>query len=959
MDLFFITICIYKEANKLYYYNKMSIKVGFTNQNYTLNNIQNESTLLRLNSYNDSNIIILNSDNNTTSDVLITYKDKYQTGLKNNSFIIYDMYNNQNQITITSNNILFNNNLLIKNIVDINDSNVIINNSVIFNLTSNNFFKINYDKKQIFDFENSNLSICTNNLNIHNFNYDNLLLIDSSNVNFYNDLKIYNGKLYVKEIIGINGYLQLTNVKYNIAVTDSLTTTTSIGVKNNNLSSNSVLIDLYKNPNNTCNIIEAYTDYKTALYTVSNKGFIGIGTDNPIAALNIHKISSNTVIRYLGDAIGDTFILTNRANIGIGTSIPYGQLHIKRNDDLINENIRKTPMLNIEMNYDETLNNCNVISPIQTDAITINSIKMYSISENYNNQKITKFYLGTSAIQSYLTQNNIDNIIMPDMGIYQMNDIPILLSDNTNVNLVNTIIYPTNNNNYVLNFSNMIPDPQTIVNGINIYNYNILFQMMTKQTFNNGSYTDINKFTFYMFNNILINLTNNDRASLTFKFYIEMNINSIQFSYPYNYQIKSQYIVSPPDFINFIKNNNYVGSISSYGTLSLGSRSPSSNYLLYIPTNALINNLTVNSINTNQTNNTINFMNTNISNIQNLYCGSLSFNSYNVQNLITLNATITNINATNITLNQNTATFTPNNINYTTNFTLGNTATAKNTNNQTFCKITVNNTITPKVSINNFYSRNNGILITNEIANFNPCLEIQGANNAIPYININNSTNEYLFRLTKQSVGNNATTTNFQLATNMLTPSERSTYFTNNLYNPYIMQHIADYNTLSFGENDIICIDCKTIIDNTQKTNSSSKITIGIPYNVIKTNYIDRDYVKFFNDNIRIPSNNFMLNIFGNTKIADIDNNPMITAISSNSKIYTAINGNPDNINTLKVNGTIASDNIISDNIITSNLITSNLTVYNEIYMDLGGDLGIKGIKNLLQYLASIYPSNV
>jgi hypothetical protein len=73
-------------------------------------------------------------------------------------------------------------------------------------------------------------------------------------------------------------------------------------------------------------------------------------------------------------------------------------------------------------------------------------------------------------------------------------------------------------------------------------------------------------------------------------------------------------------------------------------------------------------------------------------------------------------------------------------------------------------------------------------------------------------------------------------------------------------------------------------------------------------------YPQYFNDEVKSANNKYMLNIFGNVKIADVNNNPMFTAITikqgDHNKIYTGINTDPDNVHTLNVNGVIKAQDI-------------------------------------------------
>ena len=60
----------------------MSINVGFLNPSYTLNKFNSIDNRLILNSYNNSNTILLNLEAGSYPDAVINYKDRYITSNK-------------------------------------------------------------------------------------------------------------------------------------------------------------------------------------------------------------------------------------------------------------------------------------------------------------------------------------------------------------------------------------------------------------------------------------------------------------------------------------------------------------------------------------------------------------------------------------------------------------------------------------------------------------------------------------------------------------------------------------------------------------------------------------------------------------------------------------------------------------------------------------------------------------
>ena len=54
----------------------MSINIGNLNSHYNLNKFNSTDNRIIINSYNDSNLILLNLENGTNNDAVINYKNK-------------------------------------------------------------------------------------------------------------------------------------------------------------------------------------------------------------------------------------------------------------------------------------------------------------------------------------------------------------------------------------------------------------------------------------------------------------------------------------------------------------------------------------------------------------------------------------------------------------------------------------------------------------------------------------------------------------------------------------------------------------------------------------------------------------------------------------------------------------------------------------------------------------------
>jgi len=959
----------------------MSIKVGYLNEKYTYNDIIRANEALTLNSFDNSNIILLNTEANTTSDIFINYKNHLITGLTtSNEYIFKDMQKNERWVSLSTSNIIMNKPVIInddlkaKDLLVTSNYTTFLNSNMIMTLMGqNDNFMIRNSNNELFTISsNTFVDIITNNMNIQDSSKNSLMNLNSSSMSLYNSLYINNGSLYVSEITGVNGgKVNLTNATYNSADIEKLTASKTLAV-NNLLSdtTDNVSLEIFKNLGikdiasiNTCNL-----NTVTNVLTINRNGLVGIGTKTPDASLTIKKVSNN-IINYSGDASGDVFNITKRGDIGIGTSNPAGQMHIKRNDDMfLNNEFRRSPMLNLDMMYDSSKNISNIYTTLNTTLkestdvsdlpfnikLYANTVTTSNLTDILNVNVNNTFYLINDTIYNGNTVQgniaNMSNIILPRSKRLDLPTAQQPFSTLANINITNSLIYPSSNTIQVLLDFNGVIDSA---------NYEISYSciMMTPTTFNSGGYNTVlgpgynaSNFTGYditrpntntytnKFNNTFYSL-NNKNYRCKIDFIIEKNLlydsTSRVVSYSFDYTTVKQEQLAAPNFMNLSYNNNFISSISPYGTLSLGTQVPNAlkqEYLLYAPGKGLMNTLKVNVIDTNSGNN-ISFSQKNLTDVNDLYCQNLQAQNLNMANIVltdmkTDSGSFKDLTASNLIFfkaNNDYMSFSNLNINFNTRCSIGNT---RDYGNPSCLKITVDNRIDANKYLGTYYENHNGILILNETSSVNPSLSIQTtAANATPYIHLNNSIGGYYFRVkTADNV------TNFQIATNNIAiPSLRNTYFQGNTTVPHIIQHTKEYNTLSFGENDFICLDCDTKnYDVTLNTESSTKVSIGVPFKLYGASISPEEHVKYFNDTIKQPANPYALNVFGNTKIANISDQPMITAITQNDKIYTAVNGHPDAVHQMRVYGSLCSSNmLIYNNLSTSNLISSNILSYN------------------------------
>ncbi len=959
----------------------MSIKVGYLNEKYTINDLQNENNTLTLNSFIDSNVILINHANNTCQDMYISYRDSFFTGVSSNTYIFQtkeeklQTINNSNITLYKPTYILAN--LQVKDILHTSNDGIYINSNLSINfVTPSDKFTVSdiltITSNHVVEYDISNMSMkCGAKSIMH---------IDNSIINMSNNVYVYNGTLYANKISGLNGVLDFENVTYGSTSVDNFKATQSLIIANALTDNIDVTpFQLYKKHGtanllsiNTCNMNNTITNR----FIINNNGQVGIGTQLPTASLTIANAQGSNIIDYIGTSSGDAFKLNNRGNVGIGTSAPNAHLHICRNDDLMNNEFRKNPMINIDMNFNPDSNISNLYTNYSLSVLTATNIAIHPytvISSNlaYELPEVSinnTFYLvnqGTNSLYSLL-DNNIYN--MPDIILSKAQTLilpipPIgnqpISSVAKSITLVNSIVYPASDTIHI----EPVGNPNYSIAGTPEYEVRYSFLMMSKGTHNNQGYINnqenpnYNADKFITVNNLLNKrvvysiLGYNITCSMDFlieKNYLQ-NGEFIPF-YTFDYTKITRVQLRAPDFWTISSNNSFVSSLSASGTLSLGTKVPinqTQEYLLYAPGKGLLNTLNINSLNTTQTNNNISVSNKNLVNVNRIECQSLqstdlSFDNIDITNLqgtklkmqegIFSNLTSSNIEF--YTLNNDYLNFSYKNAHFKTRCSIGN---SKELDNRNCMKITVdNNIVTTNTMFEStpFYSRHNGISVYNESNDINPCISIATINaNTTPYFHMSNGTSGYYFRIKKTLYNNNTvTTTNFQIVSDDFRNIARKNYYTNNNYDAHLFQHIKDYNLLTLGEQNIICIDTLNKSSmGLQNTNSSSKVAIGAPFGVMGS-YEDNDYPLFFNNEINKSENPYMLNIFGNVKIANIRNAPMFTAITNNNNIYTAINGEPDNINALRIFGDTATSNlIVYDGLNTSYIYASNLTIYNDM----------------------------
>lgn len=961
----------------------MSIKVGFVNDNYMYDNLHQDN-VLTLNSFTDSNIININHNANTTDDMLINYKNRIVTGIIGTSYVIDDIVNNSRLLQLNNSDINLNRNvsvdagLSVNNTLSVNSKSVSISSNVVINLDRPiGAFTISSNTYDIIKFNhNGNTTFASDDFMITNYNKSRIIMqVDNTNTNFYNDVYIRNKILYVDSIRPSEGSdrVNIFGATYTLGIIDNFKIEKNLSIIQRTQNERDTMpLEICKRYGNA-NIVNIYScnfdntrpiGFKSN-FIINKDGLIGVGNPLPDATLSIKTVSPN-IIFYTGNSSGDVFNMTQRGDIGIGTSIPRAQIDIRRNDDLTNENIRRTPMVNLDMQYNANLNYSNVYTNYSTSLSFAepsinpnNDMKLYLDSkESINGTILTvmnTFYLLNNEIIDKIV--NISNLILYNTGTENLSDPAQILTANPEIsaiNILNNLIYPSNNLMYV---KEMSYSPTPVIGNTRTYDFNI--RQMTSNTYyksepynnndflpSDGTFRNINTFT-KSYANIEVTLRFNFMFEKNFGLKTFVNYEQIP------YTILSKVLVPAPNFMHLTYNNNFISSLSPEGILSLGAPVPDTikdNCLLYTNKTIYTHTLNTQRIDTSLANSNISLTNKNLvdinkitsasADINKFYSSNLSFNSATGNNIYTRNGTYDNLLVSNLsyhTLENNYLSFTSSNSHFKNRVSVGQTDSTKELQNVTAVKITIDNKLNLYASSNNIITHRNGILVTNDATTGNPAITVQTINNStIPYLHIGNTESSYYFSLRKVQNLGSIGTNNMQLLNNNI-DTDRGRFFNDNNETPHILQHIQEYNLLTFGEQNTICIDTlNTRGSDSTFNNKIPKISIGIPYKSLGRNV--KDYPSYFIDTIKREDNPYMLNIFGNVCIKNINNHPIFavqsTTVNDNHNVCTSINGEPDTNYQLRVFG---------------NMSTSNLHIFEDMTMTIKGQQ-----RNLKQFLEKI-----
>ena len=364
--------------------NSASILISGSGGFQSTNTSDGSTNTIILNNYSEiSDLITLNNSNfySANSNVTINLDNKYQLGVINSNFQLFEYQKENNYlININNNDIFLRNSNIVNNVINtyrINNDNTHDNNVLIID---NDNCNINFSNYNYNFFINEN-----NEFNINNYHsadtdadaeQNKLFGISTNRVDINCDL--YVNKIFTKEIHSSDTD-SITITNYSIEQNDFVNT--SVGYKDYDESNNSVTPFIINNNNSnyyTSNLFEIkkkFTDESESIFKIDNYGYIYMGNSkyndkkSYISINNYNNLNFNSeldnYLSFSGDYYSDTFKINKYGNIIIGSNIStnYGILDINRNDNRVNLDINNSnninldkPLLNLNIEY-ETQNN--------------------------------------------------------------------------------------------------------------------------------------------------------------------------------------------------------------------------------------------------------------------------------------------------------------------------------------------------------------------------------------------------------------------------------------------------------------------------------------------------------------------------------------------------------------------------------------------------------------------------
>jgi hypothetical protein len=791
----------------------------------------------------DSILIDLIPSFSTTSEAYIKFGNFIKIGSSNANFVIQDIENNP-LLILNNNNIEFNQDIYI------NERIVIGNNTEISDTLAsfNNEFNIILNNCN-FIITNNNYDVVNISSNILNLQNENIQLTASSNIKINSELYIHSN-VYVDNIkpFSKGGSVRIENLILTEAmITDGL-------FKNQITIEQHQLSNVINVENVSFAIIRDYTkynfielaNYKSSVSDESNiltvfdcNAHLGIGLNsNLLAPLHIEKTYNNKSLFIHGDSDQSIINIDNYSRIGIGTNENKGLLHINRGDDLIEQNIRKEPLLRLNIDYNQTCNytNSNLIILSNLDfssnnlSIHINAIEP-ELAGNGLNIYITYDINLNLSVNNDKTKFNYTKFSNPTRIIedtYIIGDYPVTIWEQ----------YAN-----ILTFSNTTTFDNQIIEDSNIRLSNVIYFADSDKS---------NPVTMITTSNIYV-------QNYLYIIHIHSTIykNNV---YNINYIDTTPILVKPPYFTLITSNTNELLKINEIGQVSIGNdllHMNNCNCELNVYGTTYLNQLNVPNIINN-----INMNNCNISNISqiyfndNFYINTKGIFVNNVNTLGQKEAQITTANISNITSTY----FKYNDVNTSI---LNSFCVGRNSNVKLYYDCNIYPDATMIITTNG----GEGLIVINDIINSN-------VDSIISIISSNNQCNPIL------KFNNNNTNSSIVVENNIF---KLKGLYDSNEYLKYIIHS----NILTLGPCDII-----TIYDNDRENIINNKIVIGTPCITYSEHTLctTEHRINYFKNNL-ITGNPYNINIFGDIMIKNHNSKNMLSTYSSESIDFIYIFG--------------------------------------------------------------------
>ena len=733
---------------------------------------------------------------------------------------------------------------------------ILIDNAIITNLNMDGF---NLRKYVII---NNNESFNEPAISINRYVNDcNIIELSSKTSNNLTGI-INSNKVFTinsKGFIGINKEIPKNPIEINVVSSNTQFILSYYGDYLNTYFNNS---NTYSNDSNLISSNQSNFD-NLDKFVITNRGFIGIGTDNtsnhllinvkddnrnkinyPIINLNFNYDSSNNYktsnlidLKFIAEKELRNIYDENDAIIGT-TNYEYNNFNFTftSNSSFFPQSVEPVQNARVIINASNMINNDYIITNNISNLINYNTSNYSPFLFNYNNvDYIINYYL---QFPNFLTLDINETIIANN----QIN--PVIIQDNNNPNFYNLTYI-----SYITKANSIKPYDET----------SLILKEYKKEIY---TFDPINQTDFAIY--------------LNQKLFIEKNI----------YELKSfmdwkTYSYQPPSLLLYATSNEqFSASLTADGRLSLGDTLLENNYYLYINKRARLNNLECLNLSSVPNKKNINFSDCNISNINRSFVNS-NINNYQIStnaiitNLINTTANISNINVSNINvslLNYNQKLLGSNLI-ITSNLANFNMKTSFGSNN------IIKNEYLMDININSINS--NGLIVQSYYSNLNPSIIISGNScNNYSYLRILNNLVDYSIGINSNINKNYLNYDNF--------------YLRDNKNNRIIFKHINfndnDNNQLIIGGSNNIIFDLKP---EPIPTNQTNKISLGYPYRyLLQNSFSIYDWDKHFKENLL--NSDCMLNVYGNINLSSINNTSFIKCVATeypNEKISINIGG--------------------------------------------------------------------